>query len=105
VDTFKVDTEQLRESAKALKLISSEFTDANDNSDALANAVGHAELADHVRNFAHNWDERRKEMLEVIEDLRKTMTDGAETVEEADAGLATSLTQPPAPTISYGGHP
>jgi uncharacterized protein YukE len=108
MDKLKIDTEVLRESVRALDLVDSEFTDANNNSDALADAVGHNELADRVRNFAHNWDHRRKEMIEAIESLRKILTEGADTIEQTDQKLASNLTDPapaPAPSPSPGPSP
>jgi hypothetical protein len=108
---LKIDIQQLRDSAKALKLISSEFTDANDNSDTLADAVGHSDLADHIRTFAHNWDYRRSEIVKVVGDLEKKMAETADGFEKVDKNLADKVKpqtggQPtPTPTNANGRGP
>lgn len=42
------------------------FEDANADSQRVAEDVGHSRLGDKVWNFAHNWDQRRKELVEQI---------------------------------------
>jgi uncharacterized protein YukE len=98
VDKIKVDTTDLRDAAKDLDTVSGEFKDANDNSDALADAVGHADLATHIRDFSYNWMQNRADMLKTIDELRKKLTEGADTLEKTDSKLAAELAPAPAAT-------
>ncbi|SDO18678.1 hypothetical protein SAMN05216368_11218 [Cryobacterium flavum] len=56
-----VDTTLLRDMASDVSLIRTEFDTAKTTSQNLADAVGHAGLADRVTAFASNWDHRRSE--------------------------------------------
>ena len=68
-----------------------EFDDANENSDAVAVAVGHSHLADKVRNFAHNWDQRRKDLVEQITTIEDNMAEISMQFATLDGDLATDL--------------
>jgi hypothetical protein len=92
MDKLKVDTQSLRDTAAALKLIKTEFDDANANSDTLADAVGEPGLASRVRDFAQNWDMRRKDMVDKIATLEKNISDGADALDKTDKQLGDSLT-------------
>ena len=97
LDKIQVDTQLLRDSGHALSTIESEFTNANQHSDVLAEAVGDDQLADRVRNFTKNWDQHRKELVEQIGSLKKIILDGADNLESADSQLADKLTATPTP--------
>jgi hypothetical protein len=66
VTDLDIDIDVLRETGTALRVVATEFEHANDRSDDAADATGHDGLADRVREFAHNWDDRRAKMLENI---------------------------------------
>lgn len=92
MDKLKIDTQGLRDIASALTLIGHEFQDANENSDTLADAVGEHELASRVKDFAHNWDVRRKDFVDKISTLQKSVAEGAAELEKVDKQLADGLT-------------
>ncbi len=100
-DRIIVNTDDLRDSANALKLIDSEFTKADDNADEFAQVVGHGGLADKIKDFSTRWEHHRHDMLDNIEALRKILSDGADKLDETDRDMAKSLTQP-APTAGTG---
>jgi hypothetical protein len=92
VSNLKVDTEDLRDSGAALKLIYSEFKDADDNASKLADVVGHGGLSDKIKDFSLRWEKHRNDMLSNIEELEKIIENGAQELEKADHDLAGNLT-------------
>lgn len=62
----RIDAELMRDTGSKLRTVASEFEHANARSDEAADAVGHDGLADRVRGFAHNWDDKRGKMLKQI---------------------------------------
>lgn len=68
-----------------------EFENANENSDAVAEAVGHDWLAERVRNFAHNWDNRRKDLVEQLQTVQDNMKEIQDAFEEIDVEFANGL--------------
>lgn len=71
MDTLRVDTDLLRAAGSQLRVVATEFQQANANSDDAADAIGHRRLADAVRSFAHDWENRRAKMVEKIGTLAK----------------------------------
>ncbi|HLR93675.1 MAG TPA: hypothetical protein VK053_04055 [Jiangellaceae bacterium] len=88
---LKLDTGELRETGSALRVIATEFENANANSDTAADAVGHSRLADRVREFAHNWDDTRGDMVEGIGVLADSATGVGEAFEEIETELVAAL--------------
>lgn len=74
-----------------LARIRREFENANRNSDSAADAVGHRGLADRVRNFAHNWDNRRRDLVEQIETIEEQLDNLQEQFDVTDRELAAGL--------------
>jgi len=68
-----------------------EFEDANANSDSVAESVGHPHLADKVRNFAHNWEHRRKDLIEQIRTIEKNLAEIQKQFDTVDKKFATGL--------------
>jgi hypothetical protein len=68
-----------------------EFENANQNSESTAEAVGHPGLAEHVRNFAHNWDNRRRDLVEQIETIEGQLDNLQEQFDVTDRELASGL--------------
>lgn len=66
---LEIDTDVLVEAGRSLRLVANEFEHANANSDRAAEAVGHEGLAERVREFAHNWDDRRGKMVNNVMSL------------------------------------
>ena len=92
MDGMKVDSQLLRDTASTLDYIRSEFTDANPDMITLQTAVGHDTLGQAVYDFAHSWDQTRKELDDDVTVLSKQLIEGAETVEKLDQGLADAVT-------------
>ena len=90
--TLKVDPQLLRDTANELDYIRREFSDANPDAITLQKAVGHDELGNAVYDFAHSWDQTRKELDDDVKTLGKQLTEGAEMIEQVDTGLANALT-------------
>ena len=65
-----------------------EFHNADDFSDSVADATGHDELAGHVRDFAHKWNEKRKSMTENVENVQKVIAAVADNFTKVDGDLA-----------------
>ncbi len=86
-----IDTSVLADAGASLRVVATEFDQANSRSDTAAEAVGHPELADHVREFAHNWDDRRAKMLEGISALAQIATDVGEQFEDVEQQLVANL--------------
>ncbi|MEO7123907.1 MAG: hypothetical protein ABI400_12490 [Lacisediminihabitans sp.] len=99
MDKLKIDTQNLRDAASALKTVRTEFEEANANSDTLADAVGEQRLADRIKDFAHNWDMKRKDFVEDIRTLEKNLTDGADALEKTDTDLAAGLVAAPSKNV------
>ncbi len=103
-----LDLQRLRELRDDLHAVVREFQNADDFSDDVAEATGHDDLAGHVRDFAHKWNEKRKQMTTNVENLQKqiaAITDGFTSVDE---GLARALRDADAenhPQTSGGGRP
>lgn len=81
----------LRTAGEQLRVVATEFHHANANSDDAADAIGHRGLADAVRSFAHNWDDRRAKMVEKIDTLAKSATGVGDAFEQVDTEFAAAL--------------
>lgn len=91
MDTLRVDTGLLRTAGAQLRVVATEFHHANANSDDAAEAIGHRDLADAVRSFAHNWDDRRAKMIEKIDTLATSAAAVGEAFEQVDKEFAAAL--------------
>jgi len=88
---LRVDTNLLREAGAQLHFVADEFAYANANSDDAADAIGHSGLAEAVRSFAHNWDDRRAKMVEKIATLAESAKGVGEAFEALDQEFAVAL--------------
>lgn len=88
---LKIDLGRLETLHSDLNAIASEFKNADDFSDSVAQATGHDELAGHVRDFAHKWNDKRKKMTEAAENLTKSVGSITDGFTKVDAGLAKAL--------------
>ena len=93
-----VDTTLLRDMASDVSLIRTEFDTAKTTSENLADAVGHAGLADRVTAFASNWDHRRSELVEQLQTLGDNLLTVADGLESTDTELGECLTDAAQPT-------
>lgn len=71
---LNIDTDMLLEAGHSLRVVATELAHANANSDQAAEVVGHEGLAEHVRAFAHNWDDRRQKILDNVVALADAST-------------------------------
>jgi hypothetical protein len=70
-----------------------EFQNADDFSDTVADATGHDDLASHVRDFAHKWNEKRKDMTENVKNVQEVIAAVANNFTKVDGDLAKALEQ------------
>lgn len=88
---LEVDTAVLIDAGSSLRVVAAEFEHADNNSESAADAVGHNDLADRVREFADNWDIRRGEMMQKIATLAEAASQAGESFEQLDRDLAAAL--------------
>jgi hypothetical protein len=91
MDTLRVDTALLRAVGVQLRVVAEEFRWANANSDDAAEVVGHRGLAEAVRSFARNWDDRRARVVEEIGALAMSASAVGEAFEGLDKEFAAAL--------------
>ena len=102
---LSIDLGRLETLHKDLDAIATEFKNADDFSDSVADATGHDDLAGHVRDFAHKWNDKRKEMTEKVENLTKSVgsiTDGSPIIVDAPVDGST-MTVTVGATVLYSG--
>lgn len=88
---LSIDIARLDTLHRDLNDVAKEFKNADDFSDAVAEATGHSDLAGHVRDFAHKWNDKRKSMTEAAENLVKSVGAITDGFTKVDAGLAKAL--------------
>ena len=90
-DRLKLDTVALRDAGTSLRVVAQEFNDANANSDGVAGAVGHTELAQCVEDFAHGWDDKRAKVVESVAGLAESCVGIGDGFEGLDRDFASAL--------------
>ena len=75
-----------------LSAVGAQFEDANAYSDRAAEHVGHPDLADRIRSFAHGWDDTRDKMTESIKALGEGASTLAQNWRDIDQAGADALT-------------
>jgi ABC-type Fe3+-hydroxamate transport system substrate-binding protein len=93
MDQLIIDTLVLDAARIDVSRIHSEFTEATDRSERLADAVGHAALAERVQEFVNNWDHRRAELAEQLATVRDNLAVIVEGFAATDQDLAAALTE------------
>ncbi|PRZ03817.1 hypothetical protein BCE75_11236 [Isoptericola sp. CG 20/1183] len=88
---LRMDVAAVTELGESLTTVADEFENANTRSDGLAESVGHDGLAEAVRSFAHNWDDKRAKMTENLVALADAASTVATTFTDADSELARAL--------------
>src|SRR6188768_3283987 len=81
-----------------LTAISTEFSNADDFSQDVADATGHDDLSHHVQEFADKWNDKRAKMVEAIDALQATVGAVADAFSEVDEGFAKALEEGAADT-------
>jgi hypothetical protein len=87
VPDLAIDLDALEAMKRELTSISSEFSRAEEISGALAEAVGHRQLAATVEDFARAWSVHRAELLTGITFVLDAATAIHDTFEELDRRL------------------
>lgn len=90
-----IDADVVARMRTDLARVRREFELADDNSDEVAAAVGHRRLADKVRNFSHNWTNRRGDLVEQLTTLEEHLHNLNVQFDGTDAGLADSVAGTP----------
>lgn len=88
---FVIDTQTLRDAARIVTSISTEFSNASSSVETAESAAGHWILEQAIVDFAGGWDQHRKELLEQLEGLKAALTTAADAIEDTDSGLAAEL--------------
>ena len=87
----RVRTGDLRTAGESLLACYQQFGAAQQVADRGADAVAHRGLADALRTFASEWDDRRDEICHAIEGLGDAATAAAEVYEEIEGELVSAL--------------
>lgn len=90
-ERLRLNTSELIELGAALRMVAEEFHHANSTSDDLADAAGDPELADALRTVAHEWDDKRRKMLDDIAIVADAARAIGETFEALDRDFAAAL--------------
>ena len=88
---LKLDLALLAQLKDDLEAVVSEFKNADDFSDDVADATGHDELSGHVKDFAHRWNDKRRGMTENVEALQGQIASISDGFTQVDDGLAKAL--------------
>jgi ABC-type transporter Mla subunit MlaD len=88
---LKLDLKLLGQLRDDLDAVVSEFKNADDFSDSVADATGHDDLHGHVEDFAHKWNTKRKDMTKNVENLQKEVDAITTGFTNVDEGLAKAL--------------
>lgn len=89
---LQVPIDDLREAGASLHVVGSELAAAGAASrEDFREIVGHDTLARRLDSFAGNWDKRRNEMIDSVEQLGEIATVAAETFEELETEFVKAL--------------
>jgi hypothetical protein len=91
VSDLRLDLAAVTDLGAALTTVAGEFENADSHSEGIADAVGHEGLADAVRSFADNWDDKRGKMTENLRLLADAATTVAQTFTDVDGELAAAI--------------
>lgn len=104
--TMQVEVEAIAKLGEDLIAVATEFDAANAKSNEIADAVGHPELAQAVKDFAHGWDDKREKIAKATRALGDAATQVAKTWKDFDQQGADTLNgtgqQEQAPSRSGG---
>lgn len=90
-DGVQVRTADLRTAGESLLACYQDFQAAQQVADQGAEAVAHPRLADALRTFASEWNDRRDEICQAIQGLGEAASGAAEVYEEIEAQLVSAL--------------
>lgn len=90
-DGVRVRTGDLRTAGESLLACHREFRGAQDVADRGAEAIAHRRLAEALRTFASEWDDKRDQICRAIEGLGDAAQAAAEVYEEIEHELVSAL--------------
>jgi hypothetical protein len=91
VPDLKVDTQTLRRAGSALRVVHQEFSAAGELARPDRRVIAHPRLLERLEEFADNWDDRRKDMIDAIEGLADIAVMAAEAYENVETHLVKAL--------------
>jgi hypothetical protein len=91
VSDLTVDTAELHRASVALVHVKTELEKANHTADDASDILGHHALASRLHDFAHDWDDRRAEMLTTIGSLGEFAGGAGDAYDQIEHDLATAI--------------
>jgi uncharacterized protein YukE len=91
-------TDDVGNLAQNLRSIRAAFEGADRTADTLADAVGHPRLAGVLRDFAGQWDDRRRELAQQVDRVAELAAAVDQGFADADRELARATDKRDAPT-------
>lgn len=83
--------EDIRELGRSLSFIATEFEGANDTAEEYGESVSHGDLAHELEQFAENWEIKRGELMQKLQELADAATSAAEGYEGFERALVDAL--------------
>ncbi|MGP4110665.1 hypothetical protein ACTWP5_07080 [Streptomyces sp. 4N509B] len=88
---LRLSTDDVRELGEKLRFIATEFEGANDIAEEYGEAVSHGDLAHELEQFAENWENKRGELMEGLQELANAAVGAAEGFEGLERALVDAL--------------
>ncbi len=101
-DQLVINQAALAEAYSAMRTIIGEFDDADANAAAISVACGEGRLAESVRQFASDWDDRREKMTATIENAAALIEAVGEAFKDVEGQLVQALTEPQGTPVAAG---
>lgn len=92
---LQIDTDEVSRVSTNLATIVRNLESAEADSHTLGNLIPVPELARAAEDFAHKWDDRRRELVEQVTALKEQAQAVADAFNEVDSQLVDALTRPP----------
>ena len=90
-ESLQVDTVVLVDAGSQLRVVAAEFNSADDFAAQVAASVGHAGLADKVRESSTSWDDKRTKMFEQIGGLAEACSSIGDNFNQLDTAFAAAI--------------
>jgi len=88
---LRLDTDELKETGAALKLLAVELREAQDIVEEYASAVGHRRLADQLDEMQGSWDDRRNDLRDSIDGLGDIVEEAGAAFDDIERHLVAAL--------------
>ncbi|MDT0307482.1 hypothetical protein RM780_10960 [Streptomyces sp. DSM 44917] len=82
---------EIRELGQSLRLIAAEFDNSEDIAEEYAEIVGHDDLAHELEEFADNWSNHRRALMENLQGLAEAAQTAAEGYDGIERDLVDAL--------------